>query len=428
MQKILYPEREKWTRILERPENKGEDLDKVCKAVFDEVRRDGDEALRKYTWYFDRVRLGRFEVTEEEFQEADRLVDAGLKEAIRVAKGNIEEFHKVQIPGKCEYVNERGFRCWQEGRAIDRVGLYVPGGSAPLFSTVLMLAVPAKLAGCREVVICTPPGRDGRVNPAILWTARLCGVIRVFKVGGIQAIAALALGTESVGRVDKIFGPGNRFVTAAKQWVGRYGVAIDMPAGPSELMVVADESARASFVAADLLSQAEHGLDSQVLLVTCDESLIDRVEEELNRQLDQIPRKVIAGEALGNSKYIVLRSREECVELVNCYAPEHLMLCVKDYLDWVPEIRNAGSVFLGHYSPESAGDYASGTNHTLPTNGYARAYSGVNMDAFMKKITFQEITPEGLLYLGKTIEMMADNEKLEAHGNAVRVRNLEFKI
>ena len=244
MQKILYPEREKWTRILERPENKGEDLDKVCKAVFDEVRRDGDEALRKYTWYFDRVRLGRFEVTEEEFQEADRLVDAGLKEAIRVAKGNIEEFHKVQIPGKCEYVNERGFRCWQEGRAIDRVGLYVPGGSAPLFSTVLMLAVPAKLAGCREVVICTPPGRDGRVNPAILWTARLCGVIRVFKVGGIQAIAALALGTESVGRVDKIFGPGNRFVTAAKQWVGRYGLAIDMPAGPTELKVVADESAR----------------------------------------------------------------------------------------------------------------------------------------------------------------------------------------
>ena len=323
---------------------------------------------------------------------------------------------------------ERGFRCWQEGRAIDRVGLYVPGGSAPLFSTVLMLAVPAKLAGCREVVICTPPGRDGRVNPAILWTARLCGVTRVFKVGGIQAIAALALGTESVGRPEMSFGRGKRCVTAAKLWVGRYRVASDMPAGPSELMVVADESARASFVAADLLSQAEHGPDSQVLLVTCDESLIDRVEEELNRQLDQIPRKVIAGEALGNSKYIVLRSREECVELVNCYAPEHLMLSVKDYLDWVPEIRNAGSVFLGYYSPESAGDYASGTNHTLPTNGYGRAFSGVNMDAIMKKICFQEITSEGLLYLGKTIEMMADNEKLEAHGNAVRVRNLEFKI
>ena len=401
MNKILYPRKEEWMKILERPENRGEDLDKVCKAVFDEVKRDGDEALKKYTWYFDRVKLECFEVTEEEFQEAEKAVKKELKEAIRVAKGNIEEFHKIQIPEKCEYVNERGFRCWQEGRAIDRVGLYVPGGSAPLFSTVLMLAVPAKLAGCREVVICTPPGRDGRVNPAILWTARLCGVTRVFKVGGIQAIAALALGTKSVGRVDKIFGPGNRFVMAAKQWVGRYGVAIDMPAGPSELMVVADESARATFVAADLLSQAEHGPDSQVFLVTCDESLI---------------------------KYIVLRSREECVELVNCYAPEHLMLCVKDYLDWVPEIRNAGSVFLGHYSPESAGDYASGTNHTLPTNGYARAYSGVNMDAFMKKITFQEIMPEGLAYLGKTIEIMADNEKLEAHGNAVRVRNVESKI
>ena len=298
MQKILYPEREKWTRILERPENKGEDLDKV---VSDEVRRHGDEALRKYTWYFDRVRLGRFEVTEEEFQEADRLVDAGLKEAIRVAKGNIEEFHKVQIPGKCEYVNERGFRCWQEGRAIDRVGLYVPGGSAPLFSTVLMLAVPAKLAGCREVVICTPPGRDGRVNPAILWTARLCGVTRVFKVGGIQAIAALALGTESVGRVDKIFGPGNRFVTAAKQWVGRYGVAIDMPAGPSELMVVADESARASFVAADLLSQAEHGPDSQVLLVTCDESLIGAGELLCTGAFDA-EREGLFGLGTGNSE------------------------------------------------------------------------------------------------------------------------------
>ncbi|RHR78964.1 histidinol dehydrogenase [Odoribacter sp. AF15-53] len=427
MNKILYPGKEEWAKVVERPVNKGEDLEKVCKAVFDEVARDGDEALRKYTWYFDRVKLERFEVTEEEFLEAERLVSEELKEAIRVAKGNIEEFHKVQVPVRCEYVSERGFRCWQEARAIDRVGLYVPGGSAPLFSTVLMLAVPAKLAGCGEVVICTPPGMDGRVNPAILWTARLCGVTRVFKVGGIQAIAALGLGTGSIGRVDKIFGPGNRFVTAAKQWVGRYGVAIDMPAGPSELMVVADETARASFVAADLLSQAEHGPDSQVILVTCDERLIDEVEKELVGQLERIPRKAIAEVALRNSKYIVLGSREECVELVNCYAPEHLMLSVKNYLDWVPEIRNAGSVFLGHYSPESAGDYASGTNHTLPTNGYARMCSGVNMDAFMKKISFQEITPEGLNYLGRTIEVMADNEKLEAHGNAVRVRKIKVK-
>ena len=424
MNKILYPEKEEWTKILARPESRGEDLDKVCKAVFDEVKRDGDKALQKYTWYFDRVRLERFEVTEEEFQEADRLVEVELKEAIRVARKNIEAFHELQMPEKCEYVNEGGFRCWQEARAIDRVGLYVPGGSAPLFSTVLMLAVPAKLAVCQEITICTPPGKDGRVNPAILWTARLCGVTRVFKVGGIQAIAALALGTESVGQVDKIFGPGNRFVMAAKQWVGRYGVAIDMPAGPSELMVVADKSANPAFVAADLLSQAEHGPDSQVFLVTCDECLMDNVEKELSKQLARIPRKTIVEVALRNSKYIVLRSPEECVELVNRYAPEHLMLCVEDYSSWIPNVRNAGSVFLGHYSPESVGDYASGTNHTLPTSGYARAYSGVNMDAFMKKITFQEITPEGLAYLGKTIEIMADNEKLEAHGNAVRIRNL----
>lgn len=424
MKKILYPEKEEWANLLKRPEGNAEDLEKVCSVVFSEVERDGDEALKKYTWYFDRVKVNELEVTEAEFQEAEREVCVELKEAIQMAKKNIEAFHSVQIPKTCEYVNENGFRCWQEARAIDRVGLYIPGGSAPLFSTVLMLAIPAKLAGCREVVICTPPGKDGRINPTILWTARLCGVNRVFKVGGIQSIAALALGTESVGRVDKIFGPGNRFVMAAKQWVGRYGVAIDMPAGPSELMVVADASANPAFVAADLLSQAEHGPDSQVFLVTCEERLIALVEEELERQLQDISRKAIAEAALKNSTYIVLRSREECVELVNLYAPEHLMLSVEDNLSWVPEIRNAGSVFLGNYSPESAGDYASGTNHTLPTNGYARAYSGVNMDAFMKKITFQKISREGLAFLGKTIEIMADNEGLEAHGNAVRVRSV----
>lgn len=424
MNKILYPRKEEWAKVLERPVNREEDLEIVCKAVFDEVARDGDEALRKYTRYFDRVKMERLEVTGEEFQEAEMLMEEGLKRAIRLAKGNIEEFHKAQIPTRSEYVSEHGFRCWQEARAIDRVGLYIPGGSAPLFSTVLMLAVPAKLAGCGDVVICTPPREDGRVNPAILWTARLCGVNRVFKVGGIQAIAALGLGTESIGRVDKIFGPGNRFVTAAKCWVGRYGVTIDMIAGPSELMVVADETARASFVAADLLSQAEHGPDSQVILVTCNESFVDEVEKELAGQLERLSRKEIASVALGHSKFIVLGSRDECLELVNCYAPEHLILSVKDYLDWVSGVRNAGSVFLGHYSPESAGDYASGTNHTLPTNGYARACSGVNMDAFMKKISFQEITSEGLNYLGEAIEIMADNERLTAHGNAVRVRRV----
>lgn len=428
MNKILYPRKENWTKVLERPVNKGEDLEKVCQAVFDEVARDGDEALRKYTWYFDRVKLEGFEVTEEEFEQAEREVKADLKEAIGLAKGNIERFHEAQMPTGCEYVNENGFRCWQEARAIDRVGLYVPGGSAPLFSTVLMLALPARIAGCREVVICTPPGRDGRVNPVILWTARLCGVKRVYKVGGIQAIAALAMGTRTIARVDKIFGPGNRFVTAAKQMAGRYGVAIDMPAGPSELMIVADGTACPRFVAADLLSQAEHGPDSQVVLVTCVEGLVGEVEKELQKQLEVLPRKTIAEAALKCSKYVVLSSREECVEMANLYAPEHLMLCVEDYMACVPKIRNAGSVFLGNYSTESAGDYASGTNHTLPTNGYARAYSGVGIDSFMKKISFQEIRPEGLAYLGRTIEIMADNENLTAHGNAVRVRNLEFKI
>ena len=422
MNKILYPKREDWAKILERPVNKGEDLEKVCRAVFDEVARDGDEALKKYTWYFDRVKMADFEVTNEEFEVADREVAADLKEAIGLAKENIERFHEVQLPGINEYVNANGFRCWQEARAIECVGLYVPGGSAPLFSTVLMLAIPARIAGCREVVICTPPGEDGRVNPVILWTAKLCGVSRVYKVGGIQAIAALTLGTGTIPRVDKIFGPGNRFVTAAKQMVGRYGVAIDMPAGPSELMIVADGTACPRFVAADLLSQAEHGPDSQVVLVTCVERLVEEVERELREQLDRLPRKSIAEMVLKCSKYVVLNSREECVEMANLYAPEHLMLCVEDYMAWVPRIRNAGSVFLGNYSTESAGDYASGTNHTLPTNGYARAYSGVGVDSFMKKISFQEIRPEGLAYLGKTIEIMADNENLTAHGNAVRVR------
>ena len=422
MNKILYPGKEKWMKILERPENRGEDLDKVCKAVFDEVKRDGDEALKKYTWYFDRVKLECFEVTENEFQRAEREVNAELKEAIRVAKGNIEEFHKIQIPEKCEYVNERGFRCWQEGRAIDRVGLYVPGGSAPLFSTVLMLAVPAKLAGCREVVICTPPGRDGRVNPAILWTARLCGVTRVFKVGGIQAIAALALGTKSVGRVDKIFGPGNRYVMAAKQQVSVQGVAIDMPAGPSEVMIVADSGADVRFLAADFLSQAEHGADSQSILLTTDRRIADLFPAEIERQLDRLPRREWVEKSLSHSSVVLLEREADLADFVNAYAPEHLIVHRADAGEWASAIVNAGSVFLGYYTPESAGDYASGTNHTLPTSGYAKSYSGVNLDSFTRKITFQQISSEGLKNLGPVIAEMAEAERLEAHKEAVTVR------
>ena len=423
-----YPKRDEWKSIMARPQMDLIALSRTVSDILESVRCEGDDALRRYEKQFDRVVLDALQVTPAEMEEGIAAVPESLKKAIRQAIDNIRKFHASQAIEVKKVETSPGVWCWQKPVGIEKVGLYVPGGTAPLFSTVLMLAVPARLAGCHEIVMCTPPGKEGKIAPAILYAARETGIDRIFKLGGVQAIGAMAFGTESVPQVYKIFGPGNRFVTAAKQWVGRYGVAIDMPAGPSELMVVADELARVTFVAADLLSQAEHGPDSQVFLVTCDESLIDRVEEELNKQLNRIPRKAIAEVALRNSKYIVLRSREECVELVNCYAPEHLMLCVKDYLDWVPEIRNAGSVFLGHYSPESAGDYASGTNHTLPTNGYARAYSGVNMDAFMKKITFQEIMPEGLAYLGKTIEIMADNEKLEAHGNAVRVRNVESKI
>ena len=410
-------------KILERPENRGEDLDKVCKAVFDEVKRDGDEALKKYTWYFDRVKLECFEVTEEEFQEAEKAVKKELKEAIRVAKGNIEEFHRIQIPEKCEYVNERGFRCWQEGRAIDRVGLYVPGGSAPLFSTVLMLAVPAKLAGCREVVICTPPGRDGRVNPAILWTARLCGVTRVFKVGGIQAIAALALGTESVGRVDKIFGPGNRFVTAAKQWVGRYGVAIDMPAGPSELMVVADESARASFVAADLLSQAEHDKLASAVLLTTSSDLAQAVQKEITCQTATLERRAIMEASLKDfGCCIVCDTLKQAVEIANEIAPEHLELMTEQPRTLLPYIRNAGAVFLGDWSPEPLGDYLAGPDHVLPTSGTARFFSPLSVDSFLKTMSVVEFSRESLSSLQKDIITLAESEQLTAHANAIRKR------
>lgn len=422
MEKIINPVRQEWAKLLARPKFNNDDLVKICKDIFAEVMRDGDKALAKYTLRFDRVSLENIAVTEEEFDRAEQAVGEELKEAIREAKRNIEAFHILQKPAPCEYVNSHGFRCWQEAKGIEKVGLYIPGGSAPLFSTVLMLAVPARIAGCREIILCTPPNRAGAVEPAILWTARLCGVTRVYKVGGVQAIGAMTLGTETVPQVYKIFGPGNQYVTAAKQLACNFGVAIDMPAGPSEVMVVADRSANPAFIAADILSQAEHGPDSQVVLVTPDAGILPEVEQELEAQLAVLPRKEIAVKALANSKFVVLADIEQCMELVNEYAPEHLILCVEDYREQAKCVVNAGSVFLGNYSPESAGDYASGTNHTLPTNGYAKAYSGVNLDAFIKKITFQEISREGLGYLGRTIEIMAENEQLFAHKNAVTLR------
>lgn len=422
MEKIVYPERAEWAGILARPQIKNDDLVKICKDIFAEVIKKGDQALAKYTWFFDKVKIENPEVSPEEFLEAEKTISEELKQAIRIARENIKAFHELQIPGVVKYSNADGFCCWQEVRGIEKVGLYIPGGSAPLFSTVLMLAVPAQLAGCREIVLCTPPGKDGKIAPPILWAARLCGVNKVYKVGGVQAIGAMALGTETISRVYKIFGPGNQYVTAAKQLACNYGVAIDMPAGPSEVMVVADCSADPGFVALDLLSQAEHGPDSQVVLVTTIPGLPEQVEQEIRKQLPTLPRKEIIIRALANSKAVVLKDMEQCMELVNVYAPEHLILCVEDYQARAAQVINAGSVFLGNYSPESAGDYASGTNHTLPTNGNARAYSGVNMDAFIKKITFQEISREGLEKLGPVIETMAANEQLEAHKRAVGIR------
>ena len=428
MNVIKYPQKEEWDELLKRPVMNVDTLRETVCRVLDDVKTGGDRAVMAYEKQFDHVELERLAVTEEEMDEAERLVSPELKDALRLAHDNIGKFHASQRFETTKVEVRPGVTCWQKAVPIERVGLYIPGGTAPLFSTVLMLATPAKIAGCREIVLCTPPGRDGKVHPAILCAARVAGVNRIFKAGGVQAIGAMAYGTESVPKVYKIFGPGNQYVMAAKQQVSLHDVAIDMPAGPSEVEVLADAASNPVFVAADLLSQAEHGVDSQVLLVTTDEALVGKVQDEVERQLAALPRKEIAEQALAHSKLVVVRDMDEALELTNRYAPEHLIIETADYMQAAERVVNAGSVFLGSYTPESAGDYASGTNHTLPTNGYARAYSGVNMDAFMKKITFQEITPEGLLYLGKTIEMMADNEKLEAHGNAVRVRNLEFKI
>ena len=386
------------------------------------MKEEGDRAVLDYEEKFDKVVLASLAVSEEEQQEAENLVSEDLKAAIRLAKQNIETFHAAQrFEGK-KVQTQPGVTCWQKAVAIEKVGLYIPGGTAPLFSTVLMLAVPARIAGCKEIVLCTPPGRDGKVHPAVLFAAKVAGVNRIFKAGGIQAIAAMAYGTESVPKVYKIFGPGNQYVTAAKQLVSLRDVAIDMPAGPSEVEVLADETANPIFVAADLLSQAEHGVDSQAILITTSVELQQAVKVEVERQLALLPRKEIAEKSLANSKLIVVDSMTEAIELTNAYAPEHLIIETEDYLSVAERIVNAGSVFLGSLTPESAGDYASGTNHTLPTNGYAKAYSGVSLDSFIRKITFQEIKPEGLNIIGPAIELMAANEQLDAHKNAVSVR------
>lgn len=425
---ISNPDKSQWQEILKRPVMNTENLFDTVRSVIDRVKEEGDRAVLDYEEKFDKVVLASLAVSEEEQQEAENLVSEDLKAAIRLAKQNIETFHAAQrFEGK-KVQTQPGVTCWQKAVAIEKVGLYIPGGTAPLFSTVLMLAVPARIAGCKEIVLCTPPGRDGKVHPAVLFAAKVAGVNRIFKAGGIQAIAAMAYGTESVPKVYKIFGPGNQYVTAAKQLVSLRDVAIDMPAGPSEVEVLADETANPIFVAADLLSQAEHGVDSQAILITTSVELQQAVKVEVERQLALLPRKEIAEESLANSKLIVVDSMTEAIELTNAYAPEHLIIETEDYLSVAERIVNAGSVFLGSLTPESAGDYASGTNHTLPTNGYAKAYSGVSLDSFIRKITFQEIKPEGLNIIGPAIELMAANEQLDAHKNAVSVRLGSWKM
>jgi|TARA_R110002020_G_scaffold4110_1_gene18256 histidinol dehydrogenase len=420
LKKIINPLPDTWLNLLERPANERADMDSLVSEVFEEVQKKGDTAIQKYTQLFDGTSLKTFKVSEEEMNAA--TISKELTAAIQLAKKNIETFHNSQKTATERIETTPGVICWQEKRAIQKVGLYIPGGTAPLFSTILMLAVPAQLAGCTEIVLCTPPNNEGEIDPAILYTAKLCGVTKIFKVGGVQAIAAMALGTASVPAVYKIFGPGNQFVTAAKQYATTFGVAIDMPAGPSELLVFADETAVPAFVASDLLSQAEHGADSQVVLVSTSEKMLDEVAVEIEKQLTLLPRKEIATLAMQNSKLILVDSNKTALALINTYAPEHLIIVAEDEAYFVENVQNAGSVFIGNYTPESAGDYASGTNHTLPTNGFAKQYSGVNLDSFMKSITFQKISEAGIQAIGPAIETMAAAEGLQAHKNAVSLR------
>ncbi len=422
MNKIYKPKPETWSAILERPTKTVDDIELTVKEIFKEVQKKGDEAVAKYTSIFDGVTFENLEVTSQEIEDAVALVPAELKNAIQLAKSNIEKFHAAQKTVKVEVETVEGVKCWQEKRPIQKIGLYIPGGTAPLFSTVLMLAVPANIAGCKEIVLCSPPDKKGNINAAILYAAQLCGVTKILKVGGIQAIAGLTFGTETIPKVYKIFGPGNQFVTVAKQLATQFGVAIDMPAGPSELLVVADDAAIPAFVASDLLSQAEHGTDSQVILVSTSKKLIDLVEEEIQVQLEQLPRKKIAEKAIANSKLIFVENDTIALDLINEYGPEHFIVCTANDDFYINGIENAGSVFIGNYTPESAGDYASGTNHTLPTNGYAKNYSGVNLDSFTKSMTFQKISEKGIQNIGYAIEIMAEAEGLQAHKNAVTLR------
>ena len=427
MKKSIYPTKESWSEMLQRPTQTIADIEATVNQVFSEVKEKGDVAVSKYTQLFDGFEVSNPKVSSEEIKLAEKAVSDELKQAILLAKNNIEKFHKAQQSDTVDVETMEGVRCWQEKRPIEKIGLYIPGGSAPLFSTILMLAVPAALAGCKEVFLCTPPDKQGSVHPAILYTAQLCGVQQIYKVGGIQAIAAMTFGTEIIPRAYKLFGPGNQFVTVAKQIATKFGVAIDMPAGPSELMVFADDTATPAFVASDLLSQAEHGADSQVILVTTSQKMLDAVEIQVSIQIRELPRRDIAQNAIENSKLILVKDEKEALGIINEYAPEHLIVVAENESYFVEGVRNAGSVFLGNYTPESAGDYASGTNHTLPTNGYAKQYSGVNLDSFLKSMTFQKISKKGMLNIGKAVELMAESEGLMAHKNAVSIRLKELE-
>ncbi|SIT20297.1 histidinol dehydrogenase [Chryseobacterium ureilyticum] len=417
-----YPTKDTWFDLVKRPVLEQQEISALIAGIFKEVQSNGDQALIEFNKKFDKADTQSIRITEAEIEIAENQISDDLKKAIQKAKENISKFHSSQISDISKIETTKGVVCWRENRAVESVGIYIPGGTAPLFSTVLMLTVPANLAGCKEIVLCTPPDKDGNINPAILYTAKLCGITKLFKTGGAQAIAAMTLGTESVPRVYKIFGPGNQFVVAAKEYAQRYGVAIDMPAGPSEVLVIADENAVPEFCAADLLSQAEHGSDSQVVFLTTSLKVLNETIGSVEQQIKDLPRNEMAGKSLGNSNFILLNSLEEALEFSNLYAPEHLILAISDFEKYIPMVQNAGSVFLGNYSCESAGDYASGTNHTLPTNAYAKNYSGVSLDSFVKKITFQHLSKEGLENLGKTIEIMAEAEGLLAHKNAVSIR------
>ena len=422
MKVICYPAKEEWGELVKRPHLDVSELSATVEGVLNDVKNHGDSAVIRYEEKFDHAHLDSLSVSDAEMEEAESLVSLELKHALELAHHNISSFHQSQQFHGEKVETVSGVTCWQKSVAIEKVGLYIPGGTAPLFSTVLMLATPAKIAGCKEIVLCTPPNREGKVNPAILMAAKIAGVSKIFKIGGVQAIGAMAYGTESVPKVYKIFGPGNQYVMAAKQHVSLHDVAIDMPAGPSEVCVIADETSNPVFVAADLLSQAEHGVDSQVFLISTSEEMIEKVKDEVEKQLEQLPRKEMAAKSLDNSKLVLVKDYDEAIELSNTYAPEHLIIATRNYDELAEKVVNAGSVFLGQYACESAGDYASGTNHTLPTHGYALAYNGVNLDSYNRKITFQHLTDEGIRSIGNAVVVMAENEQLEAHANAMRVR------